>query len=49
MKARWGSALIDSKRIVLNTELIKVLKYCIEYVILHELIHFKHNDHSDTL
>lgn len=46
MKARWGSALIDQNRILLNTDLIKAPKYCIDYVILHELIHFKYNDHS---
>lgn len=48
MKARWGSALVDSKTILLNSELIKAPKYCIEYVILHEMIHFKYNDHSDS-
>ncbi|OAS13741.1 M48 family metallopeptidase [Paenibacillus oryzisoli] len=48
MKARWGSALIDSQTILLNSELIKAPKHCIEYVILHELIHFKYNDHSDS-
>ncbi|GAE32810.1 M48 family metallopeptidase [Halalkalibacter hemicellulosilyticus] len=47
MKARWGSALIDTNTILLNTELIKAPKHCIEYVVLHELIHFKFNDHSD--
>lgn len=48
MKARWGSALIDSKTILLNSELIKAPKYCIDYVVLHELIHFKYNDHKDN-
>lgn len=48
MKARWGSALIDKNTIVLNTELMKAPKYCIDYVILHELIHFKYNDHSEN-
>ena len=47
MKARWGSALIDSYTILLNLELIKAPKPCIDYVVLHELIHFKYNDHSD--
>ncbi|RHW40382.1 M48 family peptidase [Neobacillus notoginsengisoli] len=47
MKARWGSALVESNTILLNSELIKAPKYCIEYVILHEMIHFKYNDHSD--
>ena len=48
MKARWGSCLTDSKTILLNTELIKAPKHCIDYVVLHELIHFKYNDHSDN-
>lgn len=46
MKARWGSALLDKQTIHLNFELIKAPKSCIEYVILHELIHFIHNNHS---
>ncbi|MEK4826671.1 SprT family zinc-dependent metalloprotease [Niallia sp. FSL W8-0951] len=48
MKARWGSALIEKNTILLNTELIKAPKHCIDYVVLHELIHFKYNDHSDS-
>jgi predicted metal-dependent hydrolase len=48
MKARWGSALTDKNTIMLNTELIKAPKYCIDYVVLHELIHFKYNDHSES-
>jgi len=47
MKARWGSALTDKKTILLNAELIKDPKYCIDYVVLHELVHFKYNDHSE--
>ncbi|WP_175987076.1 M48 family metallopeptidase [Bacillus sp. Marseille-Q1617] len=48
MKARWGSALTEKNTVLLNTELIKAPKYCIDYVVLHELIHFKYNDHSDN-
>lgn len=48
MKARWGSALTDKNTILLNSELIKAPKYCIDYVVLHELIHFKYNDHSEN-
>ncbi|MEH7114592.1 SprT family zinc-dependent metalloprotease [Neobacillus niacini] len=47
MKARWGSALLDSNTVLLNLELIKAPKHCIDYVVLHELVHFKYNDHSD--
>jgi len=46
MKARWGSCLKDSNTILLNFELIKAPKYCIEYVILHEIIHFKYENHD---
>lgn len=48
MKARWGSALTEKNTILLNTDLIKAPKYCIDYVTLHELIHFKYNDHSES-
>lgn len=48
MKARWGSALVDKNTILLNTELIKAPKHCIDYVVLHELILFKYNDHNDN-
>lgn len=46
MKTRWGSAHVNKNMILLNLDLIKAPKPCIEYVILHELIHFKYNDHS---
>jgi len=46
MKARWGSCLEKSKIILLNSDLIVAPKFCIEYVILHELIHFKYRNHD---
>jgi len=46
MKARWGSCLKDKGIILLNYELIKAPKFCIDYVVLHELIHFKYRDHD---
>lgn len=45
MKKRWGSCSMDGK-ILLNTELIKASKSCIEYVMLHELCHLIHPNHS---
>ncbi|MBZ0179750.1 MAG: M48 family metallopeptidase [Melioribacteraceae bacterium] len=45
MKKRWGS-LSKSGTLILNTELIKAPKECIEYVITHELCHTVHHNHS---
>lgn len=46
MKARWGSCNPDYNKILLNTELIKAPKICIDYVVMHELIHFKYRNHD---
>jgi predicted metal-dependent hydrolase len=46
MKSRWGSCQSDKTRISLNIELIKAPKHCIEYVILHELVHLKIPNHN---
>lgn len=46
MKSRWGSCLLEKQIIILNKELIKAPKYCIEYVILHELIHLIYKNHD---
>lgn len=46
MQTRWGSCNVESRNINLNLELIKKPRYCIEYVILHELSHLKYPNHS---
>ncbi len=46
MKKRWGSCNSEKKVIILNLELIKKSVYCMEYIILHELIHLKVPNHS---
>ena len=46
MKTRWGSCVKAKSIIVLNSELMKAPKYCIEYVVLHELVHFIYPNHS---
>jgi predicted metal-dependent hydrolase len=43
---RWGSYLPRRSRIHLNPELIQASKAQIDYVIIHELCHVTHNNHS---
>jgi predicted metal-dependent hydrolase len=45
MPKRWGSCTPKGK-IILNPELIKAPRACIEYVIIHELCHLIHHDHT---
>lgn len=45
MKNRWGSCHSHGK-IILNPEIIKAPKKCIEYVITHELCHLVIPNHS---
>lgn len=45
MPTRWGSCTPKGK-IILNPELIKAPKGCIEYVIIHELCHLIYHDHT---
>ncbi len=46
MKSCWGSCHYTKNFIVLNTNLVKYPIACIDYVILHELVHFIHPNHS---
>lgn len=47
MKTRWGSCKIGAKRIWLNLELIKKPTICLEYVIVHELVHLLERRHNN--
>ena len=47
MKTKWGTCNIKDKRIWLNLELAKQPFHCIDYVIVHELVHLKERKHND--
>lgn len=45
MKVQWGSCS-PAGRLTLNPHLVKAPRECIDYVLLHELIHLKEHNHS---
>ncbi|MDR3087285.1 MAG: M48 family metallopeptidase [Azoarcus sp.] len=47
MTTRWGTCSTKAGRIWLNLQLAKKPPVCLEYVILHELIHFAEKSHND--
>src|SRR3989475_6166209 len=46
MKTKWGSCNHKAGTIRLNTELAKKPAECLEYIVLHELVHFLEPTHS---
>lgn len=47
MKTRWGSCNALDRRIWLNLELIKKPVACLEYVLVHELVHLHERHHNE--
>lgn len=46
MKTKWGACNVDAKRIWLNLELAKKPKICLEYILVHELVHLLERNHN---
>jgi predicted metal-dependent hydrolase len=46
MKTKWGSCNITQKRIWLNLELAKKPVDCLEYVLVHEMVHLLERNHD---
>lgn len=47
MKTKWGTCNIEAKRIWLNLELGKKSLQCLEYIIVHEMVHLLERHHNE--
>jgi len=47
MKTLWGSCNPEARRIWLNLELAKKPPICLEYIVVHEMVHFLERHHND--
>lgn len=47
MKTKWGSCNIDKRKILINLELAKKPEYCLEYIIVHEMVHLLERHHNE--
>ena len=46
MKSRWGTCIPAKKKILFNSKLVHCPIEAIEYVVLHEIVHLIHPNHS---
>ncbi|WP_040443980.1 M48 family metallopeptidase [Ktedonobacter racemifer] len=47
MKTKWGTCNIQAQRIWFNLELAKKSVQCLEYIIVHELVHLLERHHNE--
>lgn len=47
MKTKWGTCNIAAARIWLNLELAKKPIQCLEYIVVHEMVHLLERHHND--
>jgi predicted metal-dependent hydrolase len=47
MKTKWGTCNPRARSIRLNTELAKKPKHCLEYIVVHEMVHFLDPRHGN--
>ena len=46
MKTKWGACNIEARRIWLNLELAKKPLTCLEYIVVHEMVHLLERHHN---
>jgi predicted metal-dependent hydrolase len=47
MKTRWGTCNPEAGRIWVNLELAKKPKECLEYIVVHEMVHLRERHHNE--
>jgi hypothetical protein len=47
MKTKWGACNPDARRIWVNLELAKKPKECLEYIVVHEMVHLLEHHHNE--
>jgi predicted metal-dependent hydrolase len=47
MKTKWGTCNIEARRIWINLELAKKPLQCLEYIVVHEMVHLLERKHND--
>jgi predicted metal-dependent hydrolase len=47
MKTKWGSCNIEARRIWINPELAKKSTRCLEFIIVHEMVHLLERTHNE--
>lgn len=48
MTTKWGSCNTNSRKLWFNLQLVKKTPECLEYVILHELVHLQEKTHNEN-
>jgi predicted metal-dependent hydrolase len=47
MKTKWGACTVEARRIWLNLELAKKPLHCIEFIVVHEMVHLLERKHNE--
>jgi predicted metal-dependent hydrolase len=47
MKTRWGSCAVTARRVWLILELVKKHPSCLEYILVHVMVHLLERHHND--
>jgi len=47
MRTRWGTCNVNARRIWVNLELAKKPPECLEYIVVHEMVHLLERKHND--